>query len=150
MRALVQRVREASVTAGGRVVAAVGPGLLVLIGIAPDDVEQDSDWLARKIVNLRVFDDADGVMNRSVRDIGGDILAVSQFTLFASTRKGHRPSWSNAAPPEVAEPRFAASVAALAAALGKPVPIGVFGAQMDVALINDGPVTLFLDSRERE
>jgi D-tyrosyl-tRNA(Tyr) deacylase len=150
MRALVQRVREASVTVGGRVTGAIGPGLLVLIGVADTDADEDRDWLAHKLVNLRVFDDEAGVMNRSVRDIGGDILAVSQFTLYASTKKGHRPSWSAAARPEVAEPRFAACVAALAAALGKPVPTGVFGAHMDVALVNDGPVTIWLDSRARE
>ena len=150
MRALVQRVREASVTADGRVTGAIGPGLLVLIGVADGDADEDRDWLAHKLVNLRVFDDDAGVMNRSVRDIGGDILAVSQFTLYASTKKGHRPSWSAAARPEVAEPRFAACVVALTAALGKPVATGVFGAHMDVALVNDGPVTLLLDSRVRE
>jgi D-tyrosyl-tRNA(Tyr) deacylase len=149
MRALVQRVSEASVTVDGRVTGAIGPGLLVLIGVADDDADEDGDWLAHKVVNLRVFDDETGVMNRSVRDIGGDILAVSQFTLYASTKKGHRPSWSAAARPEIAEPRFVACVIALATALGKPVPTGVFGARMNVALVNDGPVTLWLDSRSK-
>lgn len=150
MRVLVQRVREASVAADGRVTGAVGHGLLVLVGIAVDDTDADREWLAHKVVNLRVFDDDAGVMNRSVRDVGGGILAVSQFTLYASTKKGHRPSWSGAARPEVAAPRFAAFVAALSEALGRPVPTGVFGAAMTVTLVNDGPVTLWLDSRVRE
>ena len=150
MRALVQRVREARVTVDGRVSGEIGPGLLVLIGIADGDLDSDRDWLAHKIVNLRVFDDDAGVMNRSVRDTGGDILAVSQFTLYGSTRKGHRPSWSAAARPEFSEPMFTACVAAIADVLGKPVATGVFGAHMQVALVNDGPVTLWLDSRVRE
>ncbi len=150
MRAIVQRVREASVTVGGNVVGAIGPGVLVLAGMAADDTDEDRDWLARKIVALRIFDDADAVMNRSVVDIGGQILAVSQFTLFASTKKGNRPSWSAAAPPAIAEPKFDAFVAALARGLGKPVQGGVFGAAMQVALVNDGPVTIWLDSRRRE
>jgi D-tyrosyl-tRNA(Tyr) deacylase len=150
MRALVQRVREASVAVDGRTVGAIGPGLLVLAGIAGDDGDEDRDWLARKIVALRIFDDGTGTMNRSVVDVDGGILAVSQFTLFASTRKGNRPSWSAAAAPEAAAPRFEALVAALAAARGKPVATGVFGAAMQVALVNDGPVTVWLDSRSRE
>jgi len=150
MRALVQRVREASVAVDGRVVGAVGHGLLVLAGIATDDGDEDRDWLARKIIGLRIFDDGDGVMNRAVGEVGGEILAVSQFTLFASTRKGNRPSWSAAAPPDVAAPRFDRFVAALAAAHGGPVATGVFGASMQVALVNDGPVTIWLDSRLRE
>jgi len=150
MRALIQRVREASVAVDGRRVAAIGPGLLVLAGVASDDTAEDRDWLARKIVALRVFADDAGVMNRAVGEAGGDILAVSQFTLFASTRKGNRPSWSAAAPPEVAQPGFEAFVAALARECGRPVPTGVFGADMQVALVNDGPVTIFIDSRQRE
>jgi D-tyrosyl-tRNA(Tyr) deacylase len=149
VRALVQRVREAAVTAAGRETGRVGAGLLVLAGIAEDDGDEDRDWLARKIVALRIFDDDAGTMNRSVVDVGGGILAVSQFTLYASTRKGNRPSWSGAAPPEIAAPKFDAFVAALAALLGKPVPTGVFGAAMQVALVNDGPVTIWLDSRQR-
>ena len=150
MRALVQRVREASVTVDGKVTGAIGAGLLVLVGITDGDGAEDRDWLVRKIVQLRVFDDDAGVMNRSVVETGGDVLAVSQFTLYASTRKGNRPSYTAAARPEVAEPAFAAVVTALAATLGRPVPTGVFGAHMAVRLTNDGPVTLWLDSRARE
>jgi D-tyrosyl-tRNA(Tyr) deacylase len=150
MRALLQRVAEARVTVDGRVTGAIGPGLLVLAGLTDGDNADDRDWLVRKIVQLRVFDDADGVMNRSVIDVGGGILAVSQFTLYASTRKGNRPSYAAAARPEAAQPGFDAFVAALSAALGAPVPTGVFGAHMHVALVNDGPVTIWLDSRERE
>lgn len=150
MRALIQRVAEASVTVDGARVAAIGPGLLVLAGVAADDTDDDRDWVARKIVALRIFDDDAGVMNRSVIDVGGDVLAVSQFTLYASTRKGNRPSWSGAAPPEIAEAKFAAFVASLARELGKPVPTGRFGAYMHVALVNDGPVTIALDSKQRE
>jgi len=150
MRALIQRVREAAVRVDGRVVGAIGPGLLVLAAVAADDANADREWLARKIVALRIFDDEAGVMNRSVADIGGAILAVSQFTLFASTRKGARPSWSGAAPPEIAQPQFDAFVGTLAAALGKAVATGEFGAAMQVALVNDGPVTIWLDSRQRE
>jgi len=147
MRALVQRVREASVTVDGHTTGAIGAGLLVLVGIAGDDGAQDRDWLVRKLAQLRIFDDDEGVMNRAIVDTGGDILAVSQFTLYASTRKGNRPSYTAAARPEVAEPAFAAFVASLAATLRKPVPTGVFGAHMQVHLVNDGPVTIFLDSR---
>jgi len=150
MRALVQRVREASVTVDGKVTGAIGAGLLVLAGVAETDGSGDRDWLTHKIVNLRIFDDDAGVMNRSVCDTGGEILAVSQFTLFASTKSGHRPSWSAAARPEIAQPAFIALVADLSAALGKPVATGIFGARMRVALVNDGPVTIWLDSRTRE
>jgi D-tyrosyl-tRNA(Tyr) deacylase len=150
MRALVQRVSEAAVTVEGRVTGGIGRGLLVLVGITEGDGAEDRDWLARKIAQLRVFDDDAGVMNRSVAECGGDVLAVSQFTLYASTRKGNRPSYSAAARPEVAQPTFDAFVAALAAAIGKPVPTGVFGAHMAVRLVNDGPVTIWLDSKMRE
>lgn len=150
MRIVIQRVREASVTVAGERVAAIGPGLLVLAGMAADDTDEDRAWIVRKTVALRIFADDAGVMNRSVAETGGAILAVSQFTLFASTKKGNRPSWSAAAPPEIAGPMFDAFVAALAAELEKPVPTGVFGADMQVALVNDGPVTIFIDSRRRE
>jgi D-tyrosyl-tRNA(Tyr) deacylase len=150
MRVVLQRVKEAKVEVGGRTVGAIGRGLLVLAGAAADDTEADRDWLARKVVQLRVFDDDAGVMNRSVREAGGGILAVSQFTLYASTRKGNRPSWSGAAPPKVARPMFDAFVAALARELGAPVPTGEFGADMAVTLVNDGPVTVVIDSRVKE
>lgn len=150
MRALIQRVREARVTVTDRVTGAIGPGLLVLAAVAADDTDADREWIARKIVALRIFDDAAGVMNRSIVESGGDILAVSQFTLYASTKKGARPSWSGAAPPDIARPRFDAFVATLAQALGRAVAGGEFGAMMQVALVNDGPVTIWLDSRDRE
>ena len=150
MRALVQRVREASVRISDQTVAAIGPGLLVLCGIHPTDAEADREWLARKIASLRIFDDADGVMNRSLLEAGGDALAVSQFTLYASTRKGARPSYSAAAPPEIASPGFDAFVRLLEQGLGKRVPTGVFGAHMQIALVNDGPVTIWLDTAARE
>ncbi|HJU21182.1 MAG TPA: D-aminoacyl-tRNA deacylase [Casimicrobiaceae bacterium] len=150
MKALVQRVREARVEVDGSAVAAIGQGLLALVGVAVDDTSDDRDYLVRKTAEMRIFDDANGVMNLSVRDVKGDVLAVSQFTLYASTRKGNRPSWSRAAPPDVAKPAFDEFVAALSEYLGKPVPCGVFGAHMLVHLVNDGPVTIALDSRERE
>ena len=150
VRLLVQRVREASVEVHGNTLARIGSGLLVLVGVAHDDTADDRDWLARKLVELRIFDDDRGVMNRSVLDVAGDVLAVSQFTLHASTRKGNRPSWSRAAPPDVAAPQFDSFVRSLADRLGRPVATGRFGANMQVALVNDGPVTILLDSRNRE
>jgi len=150
MRAVIQRVRQARVTVGNRVTGEIGPGLLVLAGVTEGDTADDRDWMARKIVQMRIFDDAAGVMNRSVREAGGGILAVSQFTLYASTRKGNRPSYSAAARPEIARPAFDALVADLAAQLGRPVPTGEFGAMMQVELVNDGPVTILVDSRARE
>lgn len=150
MRVVVQRVGEASVTVDNRVTGAIGRGLLVLAGFEAGDGEADLDWMAGKLVRLRIFADEQGVMNRSVQDTGGDILAVSQFTLYASARKGNRPSWSRAAPGEVSQPLFERFVAKLGEALGKPVPTGVFGADMAVSLTNDGPVTLIMDSRAPE
>lgn len=150
MRVMLQRVSEASVSVSGDVVGAIGHGLLVLAGVAADDDGADSEWLARKIVGLRVFDDEEGVMNRSVIESGGELLVVSQFTLHASTRKGNRPSYSAAAPPDVARPAFEAFVGELSSLLGKAVPTGVFGAMMQVGLVNDGPVTIWLDSKRRE
>lgn len=146
----MQRVSQAAVTVDERITGAIGAGLLVLLGVAEGDAEDDRIWLARKIVQLRIFSDAAGLMNLSVQDIKGDILAVSQFTLYASTRKGNRPSYTAAARPEVAQPAFDAFVSLLATELGRPVPTGVFGAHMDVRLHNDGPVTIWLDSRARE
>ena len=132
MRALIQRVREARVTVEGRTTGEIGTGLVVLAAVAADDIDADRDWLARKIVALRIFDDEAGVMNRSVADVGGAILAVSQFTLYASTKKGARPSWSGAAPPDIARPKFDAFVGALARELGRAVATGEFGATMEV------------------
>jgi D-aminoacyl-tRNA deacylase len=150
MRAVVQRVRHAGVTVEGRTVASIGAGLLVLCGVSPVDTDADRDWLARKIVSLRIFNDDAGIMNRSIADLAGELLAVSQFTLYASTCKGARPSYSAAAPPGVAAPGFAAFVRALERNLGKPVQAGIFGADMQVALVNDGPVTIWLDTATRE
>lgn len=150
MRVIVQRVRSASVAVDGRVSGEIGCGLLVLAGFEADDRDTDLDWMAGKVVRTRLFADGGGVMNRSVVDIGGEILAVSQFTLYASLRKGSRPSWSRAARGEVAGPLFERFVARLASELGKPVPTGIFGADMQVSLVNDGPVTLTIDSRSPE
>lgn len=150
MRVVIQRVSSASVTVAGEVSGAIGHGLLVLAGFEDSDGEADLDWMAGKIVRLRLFADAAGVMNRSVAEADGGILAVSQFTLYASVRKGNRPSWSRAARGDVSGPLFERFVEKLAAQLGKPVPTGVFGADMQVALVNDGPVTVTIDSREPE
>ena len=139
MRALVQRVSEASVTVGGERVSAIGPGLLVLLGVRRGDSEADADRLARKLLALRIFEDDEGRMNRSVRDVGGDVLCVSQFTLYGDARRGNRPSFVDAAPPEQAEPLYERVRAALGAQGGR------FGARMAVALVNDGPVTLLLE-----
>ena len=146
MRLVIQRVREASVTVEGTITGQIGSGLLVLAGCAPADDEAALTWLARKLVNLRIFGDENGQMNRSVRDVGGEILAVSQFTLLADARKGNRPSYTGAAPPAVAEPLYQRFVALVAQELGQPVPTGIFGADMQVRLLNDGPVTIILDS----
>lgn len=150
MRAVVQRVTSAEVTVAGVAVGAIGPGLLVLAGFEESDSETDLDWMAGKLARLRVFSDATGVMNHSVQEAGGEILAVSQFTLYASTKKGNRPSWSRAARGEVSQPLFEGFVGKLAALLGKPVPTGQFGAEMQIRLVNDGPVTLTLDSKNPE
>jgi D-tyrosyl-tRNA(Tyr) deacylase len=146
MRVLVQRVRAARVEVDGEVVGAIGPGLLLLVGFTHGDTEAERTRLAEKIVKLRIFNDAEGKMNRSVLDVGGDLLAVSQFTLYADCSGGNRPSFSNAARPEQAEPAFRAFVAALETRLGRCVATGRFGADMQVHLINDGPVTILLDS----
>lgn len=150
MRVVVQRVSEAAVAVDGRTTGKIGPGLLVLAGFEADDGVADLEWMAGKLVRLRLFADADGVMNRSVLEAAGDILVVSQFTLYASVRKGNRPSWSRAARGDVSQPLFERFVEKLAVELGKPVPTGVFGADMKVSLVNDGPVTLTIDSRAPE
>ncbi|HET6720877.1 MAG TPA: D-aminoacyl-tRNA deacylase [Rhodocyclaceae bacterium] len=150
MRVVVQRVKQAEVKVAEKISGQIGVGLLVLAGFEEADQAADLDWMAQKLVKLRVFPDSDGVMNRSVAEIGGEILAVSQFTLYASTRKGNRPSWGRAARGEVSEPLFDQFVTRLSAALGRPVPTGVFGADMQVSLVNDGPVTIAIDSRNPE
>ena len=149
MRVVVQRVASASVEVNGEVVAAIGPGLLVLAGFEERDGEDELAWMSGKLSRLRLFDDEAGVMNRSVVEVGGKVLAVSQFTLFASVRKGNRPSWSRAAPPAVSRPLFDRFVRRLEADIGRPVPAGILGADMRVCLVNDGPVTLVIDSAER-
>jgi D-tyrosyl-tRNA(Tyr) deacylase len=150
MRAVIQRVSSARVTIADETTGEIGPGLLVLLGIHPADTEADGQWLAEKLVRLRLFADAVGQMNRSVQDIAGGLLVVSQFTLFASTRKGTRPSFNDAAKPDLALPLYEKFVAQAAAALGRPVSTGRFGAMMQVSLVNDGPVTLALDTKLRE
>jgi D-tyrosyl-tRNA(Tyr) deacylase len=146
MRLVIQRVREASVTVEGTITGQIGLGLLVLVGCAPADDEAALAWLARKLVSLRIFSDENGQMNLSVRDVAGEILAVSQFTLLADARKGNRPSYTGAAPPAMAEPLYQRFVALVAQELGRPVATGIFGADMQVRLLNDGPVTIVLDS----
>ena len=150
MRIVIQRVTEASVTVGGECIASIGRGLLVLVGVENGDTEQDAAWLAAKTAALRIFDDEDGVMNRSVVDVGGELLAVSQFTLTASTRTGNRPSYIRAAGHGLAVPLYERYCALLADAAGRPVLQGRFGAMMEVRLLNDGPVTIMIDSRLKE
>lgn len=150
MRAVIQRVTEAKVTIAGRVTGAIHKGLLVLLAVEEADTQEDIEWLSGKISRLRIFNDDAGVMNCSVIDVGGDILVVSQFTLFASTKKGNRPSYSRAANPERAIPIYERCLHRLAADLGKPVAAGEFGADMAVSLVNDGPVTIIIDSHARE
>jgi D-aminoacyl-tRNA deacylase len=150
MRVVAQRVSSASVTIAGRVAGQINRGLLVFVGIEDADTASDGEWLALKLAKLRIFADATGQMNRSVGDIGGGILLISQFTLHASTQKGTRPSFNAAAKPEHAKPLYEQFTAQLSAALGRPVATGEFGAHMDVALVNDGPVTLVIDSKLRE
>ncbi len=150
MRVVVQRVSSASVTIGGTVKSSIGQGLLVVLGVGPDDGQEDLDCLGKKVSALRIFDDEEGVMNRSVVDVGGEVLVVSQFTLMASTKKGNRPSYLRAAGHELAVPMYEAFCAALSAAIGRSVGTGQFGAEMAVYLINDGPVTIIIDSQQRD
>jgi len=150
MRAVIQRVSQASVRVDDRITGSVGPGLLVFLGIEDADQQEDIDWLSNKILNLRIFNDENGVMNISVKDCGGDILLVSQFTLHASTKKGNRPSYIKASKPELAIPVYERMIARLESDLGKTVQCGIFGADMKVALVNDGPVTIIIDSKSRE
>jgi len=150
MRAVVQRVSEARVSIGGVVRGAIQNGLLVLLGVEDTDTAEDIEWLSGKVVRLRVFDDDEGVRNRSVQEAQGGILLVSQFTLFASTRKGNRPSYSRSARPEIAVPLYEQFIRQLTQDLGKPIQTGEFGADMQVSLTNDGPVTILIDSKARE
>ena len=149
MRVVIQRVKESSVTIAGKTVSSIGPGMMVLCGFEEADGKEDLEWTARKIVALRIFDDEAGVMNRSVIDVGQEILLVSQFTLMASTKKGNQPSYIAAARPEISIPLYEQFRDLLSSLLGRPVPTGVFGAEMEVALINDGPVTICIDSKNR-
>ena len=150
MRAVIQRVKEASVTIGNTIKSHIGIGFLVLLGVEEADSQQDIDWLTKKIVLLRVFNDENGVMNRSILDIGGEIIVVSQFTLMASYKKGNRPSYIRAAGHETAIPLYQSFCASLSKELGKPVGTGEFGADMQVALVNDGPVTICMDTHNKE
>ena len=150
MRILIQRVKRASVTIDGVLKSSIEKGLLIFVGICNEDNSEDIEWLVKKIVNLRIFDDENGVMNLSVMDIGGDILAVSQFTLMASTRKGNRPSYIKAAAPEISVPLYETFCSELERAMNKGIQTGVFGADMKVELINDGPVTIYMDSKNKE
>ena len=150
MRAVIQRVAEAKVAIADSVRGLIGTGLVVLLAVEEADTAEDIEWLSGKIVRLRIFNDDASVMNRSVQEVGGDILLISQFTLFASTKKGNRPSYSRAARPEIAVPLYEQFLARLTQDLGKPVQTGEFGAHMDVSLTNDGPVTIIADSKSRE
>ena len=150
MRAVIQRVSRASVTIDGEVKSSIGWGFLVLLGICEDDASEDIDWLVRKVAALRVFDDENHVMNRSIMDVDGDILVVSQFTLYASYKKGNRPSWIRAAKHEVSIPLYEEFCRKLSDEMGKPVATGEFGADMKVELLNDGPVTICMDTKNKE
>jgi D-tyrosyl-tRNA(Tyr) deacylase len=150
MRVLIQRVKRASVTIEGEVISLIDNGLLLFIGICDEDNSEDITWLTKKIANIRLFDDNDGIMNLSVTDIDGDILAVSQFTLMASTKKGNRPSYIKAAKPNISVPLYERFCNEMELAVNKPIKRGVFGADMKVELLNDGPVTIFIDSKNRE
>lgn len=150
MRIVIQRAGHASVTINGVCKSAIGKGLLILVGIEETDGQEDIDWLCKKIVNLRIFDDENGVMNRSITDIGGEILVVSQFTLHASTKKGNRPSYIHAAKPEISIPLYEKFCQDLSIAFGKEIKTGEFGADMKIELMNDGPVTICIDTKRKE
>lgn len=150
MRIVIQRVGHASVTIDGNVKSAIGKGYLILLGIGTNDTEEDIEWLIKKVIGLRVFDDDNGVMNRSIMDIQGEILVVSQFTLMASYKKGNRPSWIHAAPHEISVPLYEQFCKRIGEALGRPVGTGEFGADMKVELLNDGPVTICMDTKNKE
>lgn len=149
MKAVLQRVTSASVVVEGQEVAAIGGGLLVLIGIEEADTQEDIDWLAAKIINLRIFNDSDNIMNLSVKDVDGEVLTVSQFTLHASTKKGNRPSYIKAAKPEISIPLYENFIRTFERLFGKKIQTGRFGADMKVSLLNDGPVTIIIDTKEK-
>ena len=150
MRAVIQRVTSASVTIEGKIHASIGDGLLVLLGIEDADTDEDIEWLSAKIVSLRIFNDNDGVMNISIKEVGGDILLISQFTLHASTKKGNRPSYIRAAKPETAIPLYEKMIQQLCRDMDKIIKTGIFGADMKVELLNDGPVTIVIDTKNKE
>ncbi|WP_442794542.1 D-aminoacyl-tRNA deacylase [Pelobium manganitolerans] len=150
MRAVIQRVSEAKCTVNGEISGQIKHGFLVLLGIANDDDQSDLDWLMQKIVNLRVFSDEAGLMNKSVLDVGGNILLISQFTLFAQTKKGNRPSFINAAKPDIAVPLYQKAIAILEQYLNRKIATGIFGADMKISLVNDGPVTITIDTKNKE
>ncbi len=150
MRIVIQRVQHASVTINSEVKSAIEQGYLILLGVESTDNQEDADWLAKKVIGLRVFDDEDHVMNRSIQDIGGNILVISQFTLFASYKKGNRPSWFRAAPHNISIPLYEYFCKQLESLLGRPIGTGEFGADMKVELLNDGPVTICMDSKNKE
>lgn len=150
MRIVIQKVTQASVTSNGKVKAAIGKGYLILVGIESADTEEDAAWLVKKIIGLRIFEDENGVMNLSINQVGGDIVVVSQFTLMASYKKGNRPSWLRAAPHEISIPLYESFCRQLQEALGKPIGTGEFGAMMQVALVNDGPTTICMDTKNKE
>ena len=150
MRVLIQRVKRASVTIDGELYSSIDKGLLLFVGICDEDNDEDIAWLTKKIANIRLFDDENGVMNKAITEVGGDILAVSQFTLMASTKKGNRPSYIKAARPEISIPLYEQFCSEMEIAVNKPIKRGVFGADMKVELLNDGPVTIFIDSKNRE
>ena len=150
MRTVVQRVRHASVTIDGQCVASIGQGMLLLVGFEDADEPNDLEWMAQKVANLRIFDDADGVMNRSVKDVDGELLVVSQFTLYASVKKGNRPSYIRAAKPDVAIPLYESFCETMGLQAGHEVKTGVFGADMKVSLLNDGPVTIVIDTKNKD
>jgi len=150
MRAIIQRVRQASCTVDDKLTGSIGPGFVVLLGIEDADGLEDLEWLAGKIVNMRIFSDEQGLMNKALNDIGGEILLISQFTLFAATKKGNRPGFTRAARPERAIPLYEEMIARLSTLLGNTVQTGIFGADMQISLINDGPITILLDTRNKE
>ncbi len=150
MRVVIQRVTHASVSIEGKVKSKIGRGYMILVGICSEDTEEDIQWLVKKIIGLRIFEDEKGVMNLSIQDVGGDILVVSQFTLMASYKKGNRPSWLRAAPHSISIPLYNRFCESLSEALGKPVGTGEFGAMMQVELLNDGPTTICMDTKNKE